>query len=298
MTFEVLDPGLFTTIQDPGRPGYGAYGVPEGGALDRSSHLLANRLAGNRAEAPTLEFALRGPRLRWGGRLPVRCALVGDGAQAITVKPGAIVECGVLRQSARGYFAAAGGFYARPVMGSASTCVVGGFGGLLGRALQAQDKLDLVSGRRRGHGDGGGGYDAHSAMVGAEVAEVPPGDTSSASLRVLEGPAAARLGATALTKAPWTVADGDRVGLRLSGPRLRVVRPQQSLPLCPGCVQVTGAGQPILLLREHPTVGGYPVVAVVIEADLDLAAQLRPGSLVRFMQVDEGAALRALRRLP
>jgi allophanate hydrolase subunit 2 len=321
MTFEILDPGLFTTIQDLGRPGFGAYGVPEGGALDRGAHRRANALVGNRPEAATLEFTLRGPRLRWGGRMPVRCAVVGDDDEVRDVKPGAVLDVGGLERSARGYVAAPGGFYARPLMGSASTFVVGGFGGLLGRALVARDRVDLVSARRRGEGRPAqtpigrvapGGERAADAgnpprgeapdRSGGDAADPPRDGRAGADrdaalpLRIIRGPAGSSTDANALAGAIWHVADGDRVGVRLRGPRLAVRPLDHSLPMCPGCIQVTASGQPILLLRDHPTVGGYPVLAVVIQADLDRAAQLRPGAEVRFEQVKEQEALRALRR--
>jgi biotin-dependent carboxylase-like uncharacterized protein len=287
VTFEVIDGGLVTTIQDLGRPGYGAYGVPEGGAMDRGAHGRANALAGNPPGAATLEFTLRGPRLRWGGRMPVRCGLAGDEEREILVKPGGVVDCGVLERAARGYFAAAGGFYARPVLGSASTLLVGGFGGFLGRPLKAQDKVDLVSGRRQK----GGGRPQPRADASPPPPRALPAAGTAWTLRVL--PAADSMPA-GLIGAEWTAVEGDRVGVRLRGTGLSAPPVGPSLPMCAGCVQVTRGGQPILLLRDHPTVGGYAVAAVVIQADLDLAGQLRPGATVRFVEVTEAEAIAAL----
>lgn len=279
MTFEVVEGGPLTTVQDLGRHGLGAYGVPDGGALDRGAHARANALVGNPAGSPTLEFTLVGPRLRWMGGSQVGCALVGDAEEVRVVRPGAVLDCGRLLTRARGYLAVPGGFQAQSVLGSAATSLAGALGGHLGRGLRRGDRLDLQ---------------AVAAPAGAgEVARptslAPP--PPAVVLRVLPGPG----GVTprALLASTWTALSGDRAGVRLDGARLAAAPLERSLPLVPGAVEATAGGTPLLLLREHPTVGGYPVVAVVIEADLDAAAQLRPGTRVRFAAVSEAEAVEA-----
>src|SRR5438309_2084744 len=141
MSFEVLDPGPATTVQDLGRPGYGAYGVPEGGAMDRGLLAAANRLAGNRRQLAALEFALKGPRLRWRGRARLHCAVAADRISAVTLAPDEELGGEVLRQRAYGYIAVSGGFEVPLVMGGRGTCLPGGFGGFEGRELRQGDRL-------------------------------------------------------------------------------------------------------------------------------------------------------------
>jgi len=267
MALEVLDPGPLTTVQDFGRPGHGACGVAEGGAMDRELLAAVNRAAGNRARAAGLEFALKGPQLRWHGRGPVRLAIGADEIRQVTLRPGEKLDCGALRRTAYGYIAVAGGIEVPVVMGSRSTCLAGNFGGLKGRALQAGDSLTLGL--------------APKALAPPATFRRPyaDGPVVLRVLRVSRGPAWRRLLA-----ADWRVATGNRVGVRLDGETLQLAPLRLSQGIPPGALQVTGSGQPILLLRDHPTVGGYPVVAVVVSADLDLASQVRPGAVIEFRE--------------
>jgi allophanate hydrolase subunit 2 len=265
---EVVVAGPATTVQDLGRPGYGAYGVPEGGAMDQGLAVLANRRAGNPESAPALEFVLTGPTLRWTGRRRLRCVVAGDGVSEVTLARGDELAVEALRDP--------------EVMGARGTCLPGGFGGFLGRELQAGDVLPVGRGRatskpRAGErrdpmpvdGDHSGGDLGGQAVT----LRVLPGDRAAARARTFRS----------LLAAQWVAGDGNRVGLRLQGPSLSERQLHLSQPIPPGAVQVSGAGQPILLLRDHPTVGGYPVIAVVVRQDLDLGARLRPGTPVRFV---------------
>jgi biotin-dependent carboxylase-like uncharacterized protein len=281
--FIVLQPGPLTTVQDGGRPGWGAYGVPEGGALDRESLRRANTLVGNPPGAPALEFSYRGPSLRWLGRRAIASAVSGDEESVRLVHPQDEMYAGFLTGRAHGYLAVPGGFAVERVLGGRGTCLSGGFGGHRGRALVAGDVLAVAPG-------GGAG--------GARARLTPRDEPETLTLAVLpfgDSEASARA-YRRLVRHGWRVETGDRVGVSLNGPALRLPGLGLSQPTCAGCIQVSGSGRPILLLRDHPTVGGYPVVAVVAQADLDQAARLRPGQTVRFAPITEADALLRLPR--
>ncbi|MGB2940533.1 MAG: allophanate hydrolase subunit 2 family protein [Candidatus Dormiibacterota bacterium] len=281
--FIVLQAGPLTTVQDSGRPGWGAYGVPEGGALDRESFRRANALVGNPPGAPALEFSYRGPTVRWRGRRPVACAVVGDEESVRLVRPDEEMYAGFLAGRAHGYIAVPGGFSVERVLGGRGTCLSGGFGGHLGRALVAGDVLAIAGAERGGR-----------ARTGLSVPDAVPAPLRLAALPFGDSDVAARA-FRGLTRATWRVETGDRVGISLTGAKLRLPALGLSQPTCPGAIQVSGDGRPIVLLRDHPTVGGYPVVAVLSLADLDRAAWLRPGQEVRFLATTQAEALGRLR---
>jgi antagonist of KipI len=249
----------------------------------------ANRLVGNRPKAAALEFALKGPTLRWRGRTPLRCVVVADRVREVTLAPGERLEGELLHRRAYGYIAVAGGFAAPLIMGGRGTCLPGGFGGLDGRELRQGDRLlvsdaasrdsalgDSVGEDRRPSRGGPRPINAPSQSenleAGARPLRILPGDRRLSNLSSYH----------ALLEGEWRAGAGNRVGLRLEGPRLSSGALHLSQPIPPGAIQVTGRGQPIVLLRDHPTIGGYPVVAVVVTADLDQCAQLRLGDRVRF----------------
>jgi allophanate hydrolase subunit 2 len=249
--------------------------------MDRALLARANGLAGNRANAPALEFALKGPRLRWRGRARLRCIVAADTITEVTLAPGDELAGGALRRRAYGYIAVSGGFDVPLVMGGRGTCLPGGFGGLGGRELRKGDLLpigDRPAGVRTGAHPPvplGEADDAPGPAAGADVltVRVLPGDRPSARSRSFRQ----------LLGAEWRAGPGNRVGIRLEGPGISERALHLSQPIPPGAIQVTGAGQPILLLRDHPTIGGYPVVAVVMTADLDHCAQLRAGDRLQFV---------------
>ncbi|WP_309229482.1 MULTISPECIES: biotin-dependent carboxyltransferase family protein [unclassified Blastococcus] len=276
----MLAPGPLATVQDLGRPGRAAIGVTRSGAADAASAALANRLVGNRPEAALLEVTAGGLRLRAGRTVLV--AVTGaplpvavDGRPApfaapMTLPPGAVLSLGTPWAGLRSYLAVRGGIDVPPVLGSRSTDTLSGLG-----------PPPLTAGTLLPVGD----LAADEPVV--DVAPVgPPPDRPV--LRVLPGPRRDWLDDAAwaaLTTQEWAVAaDSDRVGLRLTGPRLARAR-EGELPsegLVAGAVQVPPDGAPVLFLADHPVTGGYPVLAVVVTADLPLAAQLRPGDGVRF----------------
>jgi antagonist of KipI len=271
-----------TTVQDLGRPGYAHLGISASGAADALSLRAGNLLVGNAEGAAALEMTLAGGTFEFESRAVV--ALAGADFEAsmpmwtaVEVKPGAPVRCGHARSGARCYLCINGGIEIPLVLGSASTHVLTGLGGLEGRALKRGDLLACGARTLR----------AASPLVGT-----PPADRSSPNIIRVTAPANAH----ALCRAAWEVKeDSDRMGLRLRGPALDGHMGHmltEGVPL--GAIQVPPDGQPIILFVEHQTTGGYPKIANVISADFHAVGQLRPRDQVRFEQVSIDAALTLL----
>jgi biotin-dependent carboxylase-like uncharacterized protein len=293
---KVLAPGLHTTVQDLGRIGCQDIGVPVSGALDGFSLRLANALVGNRPEMPGLEILLGGPTFEVGGD-SVRIALAGPGAslaigdrsprmvaagESVTLSRGAVFQVVADRQSACCYLAVEGGIAVPLVLGSASTYVRAGLGGLEGRALRCGDIVPLAVGR---------------AVERAELRlPIPPSAARDQPIRIILGPQQEYFteeGLANLRDGEFRVSNSaDRMGMRLDGPPLRhrggwdIV----SDAIATGAIQVPGSGQPILLLADHQTTGGYPKIATVVSADLPVVGQRRPGDKLRFVPVAVEAA--------
>ena len=300
MNIHVLHPGFLTTVQDLGRPGWAHQGVSASGAADALSLRLGNRLCGNPEGAAALEMTLVGGRFEFDGA-GVVClagadfgpALDGRPAPpwtALPVRPGQVLQTGPTRGGARCYLCVRGGLDVPPVLGSASTHLLTGLGGLEGRALRKGDALSI-----RPH-------------------PLPPPDRfhrlnpaalerlhTSGPLRVVAGPQADHFTAAArelFLRAAYRVTEtSDRMGLRLAGPALEKSHAAdlvtEGAPL--GAVQAPRDGQPIILFVEHQTTGGYPKIAGVISADFHRLGQLRPRDEVRFELVSIAAALDLLR---
>ncbi len=284
---EVVDSGLLTTVQDLGRPGFGAEGVAASGAADAVSLAVANGLAGNAPGAPALEMTLLGGTFRFdaGGFVGIAGSDFGatiDGRpappwRAYEVAPGGIVRFGATREGARGYLGIHGGIAVPPFLGSASTHLPSGLGGFGGRALRRGDRLEIG-------GSPAGGIETDPVRIRRIVFR--------STLRVVGGPqegwftAAAR---RAFFEGEFVVGESsDRTGVRLVGPSL-AIEPARSLAtegVLPGQVQVTPDGRAIILGVDGPTTGGYPKIAAVIAADLPALGQLRPRDRVRFERVD------------
>ena len=298
MSVQVLAAGLCTTVQDRGREGSRHLGVGRAGALDAHACALANLLVGNPVDAPVLEITLAGPRLRFGRA--ARIALCGASIEAsaggtalpgwrpLLLPAGTELRLGACRQGARAYLAVDGGFAVASVLGSASTDLRGGFGGLAGRALVAGDVLPLGA--------------ARAPVVEALriapwwIDPAPELDFATpAVIRVLPG-SDATAPAAALCGREWRVAPAsDRQGLRLDGASLAVAdaRERVSEPVAPGTVQLPPDGRPIVLLADAQTHGGYPRIGHAIAADWPRLAQLRPGDVVRFEACTPAQARRA-----
>jgi antagonist of KipI len=295
---EVLAPGPFSTVQARGREGFRHLGVGLGGALDPDTLAIANLLVGNAPTAAALEIALAGPTLRF--IRPARVALCGAGFEArldgeafpgwhrVDVPAGSVLRIGGCRSGARAWFAIAGGLRVPDVLGSASTDLRGGFGGIEGRALRAGDFLD-----------------AEASAEAVERMRIAPWwidphalDPDPASpIRVLPGSDATDP-ANGLFAREWTVSPAsDRQGLRLDGGSLVLRDPREyvSEPIIPGTVQLPPGGQPIVLLADAQTHGGYPRIGHAIRADRGRLAQLRAGDTIRFAPCTHADALAAAR---
>src|SRR5438105_8306081 len=287
-----------TTIQDEGRWGLQARGVPVGGPMDPVSHRLANALVGNGRDAATLEITLLGPELEFDDERLV--AVTGaafdvwlDGRTVphnapFTAPAGARLRFGERRLGARAYLAVAGGIAVAPTLGSRATHLISAMGGLGGRALAAGDVLPL--------GEPTDVYGTVS-MPQAAVVQLPD---RHARLRVLPGPQTEYFSSDALEalqSAPYVIAsNSDRMGFRLEGPPLTHTRGadiiSDATPL--GVLQVPASGQPILLMADRQTTGGYPKIATVIAADISVAGQLGPGDQIAFSVCTPREALAAL----
>jgi biotin-dependent carboxylase-like uncharacterized protein len=302
----VLSPGLLTTIQDLGRPGYQSLGVPVGGALDPIALRAANVLVGNAPDAGALEVAYVGPtlvveadeaRLSFAGAeaaieiLPDETARSGERIatmRSIRLRRGEVVRIGALSGSAVLYVGVEGGFAVEPVLGSVSTYLRGAIGGWNGRALVKGDLLPL---RRSEPSDG-----EDRRLDGFDLAP-------RTELRAIAGPQSDHFSAGAVEQffnSEYTVSNSaDRMGMRLEGLPLEHARAINIISdgIAPGSVQVPGNGLPIVLLADRQTVGGYPKIATVVSADLPALGRLRIGTKIRFASVtieEAEAARRAL----
>ena len=301
MTLEVVEPGFLTTVQDAGRPEWAHLGVPRGGACDRWSLAVANLLAGNDAGAAAIEMTLAGPAL--AVRETTMIGLAGANLDGVVLGTGRRLEPGRSHRleagwtvafpggtstadaGLRAYLALPGGLDVKDVLGSASTLLSAGFGGIDGRALRTGD---VLRGRR-------GGEAAAQGLAWPTSDGDPIAGRTGQPIRVVAGPADASL--DALVDAEWRVgAASDRVGLRLEGPSLAAADVGELLShgVVDGAIQLPPGGAPIVLLADHQTTGGYPIVAVVISADHPRIGQLRPGATVRFVDVSLADARAAL----
>jgi biotin-dependent carboxylase-like uncharacterized protein len=261
---EVLDPGPLTTIQDLGRPGWAHLGVPPSGAADPDMLAEANALAGNADDAAALEATLVGPTLR--ALVPGTIAVVGtrDGDGTHALAAGDVLETGPT-VGARAYIAVRGGIEAEPTLGSRSTDLLTGLG-----------PPPLARGDRLAAGSAPPSSTRQRQTTREGPFRLHPGPRddwfTAAALRLLQD-------------TTWRVTtSANRVGIRLDGPSLERARDEELLSegLVTGALQVPPNGLPILLLNDHPTTGGYPVIAVVSAGDLPRAGQLKPGDELRF----------------
>ncbi len=275
---EIVAVGSLALVQDLGRPGHAAVGVPRSGAADRAALRLANRLVANAEDAAGIEVLLGGLVVR--ARRLLTVALAGAAAPAavdgtpvghhavLTLRPGQTLKLGVPDAGLRTYLAVRGGLAAVATLGSRATDTLSGLGP---DPLRAGDLLPV-----------GPEPDGWPLVDVAPVAP-PPGGT--VTLRARPGPQASWLtDPDALAGTSWTVSsESDRVGLRLAGePPARRDGELPSAGMVRGAVQLPPGGEPVILLADHPVTGGYPVVAVVLDADVDRAAQLRPGQPVHL----------------
>ena len=292
----VLAPGFLTTVQDLGRTGFRDSGVSAGGALDAHALRVANLLVGNEPSVAGLEVTLGGLRLRFddmraiawcGGAFDVRVGDVQLSAGRPAVVRGAeVVTIGHPEAGCRGWLAISGGIQVEKVLGSRSTDLRAQFGGVNGRPLRADDVLQLGAFAR---GASAALEACRVASWFAPVAWALPAAPAPV-LRIMRGSEWLRFAPEVrgvFLREPFTVTpNADRMGARLEGPPLRYDGPELlSEAVVAGTIQVPPSGQPIVLLPDCQTIGGYPKLAHVITVDLPIAAQLRAGDQVRFQLV-------------
>ncbi len=302
----VISPGLHSSIQDRGRFGYEAQGVPRSGAMDERSLALANLLVGNEPGEAGIECLVGGIELRFdvpaviavcGAAAPLE--LNGKGAsreEALSIQPGDVLRAGMADRGMRVYLAVRGGLAVEPVLGSRSTYERGGFGGLHGRPLAKGDRIPL------GIPDGSVG----AGMAGRRFPDGPlcpnPAGRSESgpivvrAMHLFEAVRFEEASVKRFFSEGYTVgAQSDRMGLRLAGAPLAHTRGADiaSSPVLPGTVQIPGDGQAIVLMADGQTTGGYTRIAQVAQVDLPLLAQARPGDAIRFVPISvaEAAAL-------
>ena len=308
MAIRIVNPGLSTTVQDLGRPGYYNIGIPLSGGMDRFALRVANMLVGNDENAAVLEAVFMGPEIEFtsdaivavaGAELPPKV----DGRAeptwtSFSIKKGQVLSFEYLKRGARAYIAIAGGIDVPVVLGSRSTYTLGALGGHEGRKLQKGDELGVLNlGRPAKSG----------AAVPSTLRRLPP---ENVELRTLPGLYWHRLTEQSgrnFFDDSWKVApEADRIGYRFRGGRpLEFVQrrqpfgagsdPSNIVDACYpyGSVQVPGGTEPIVLHRDAVSGGGYMMVGTVISADMDLIGQLQPHTPTKFVKVDLATALEA-----
>lgn len=286
---ELVSVPSLTTIQDLGRRGYQKFGVPVSGVMDEISARFANYLVGNDENAPLLEFVLKGPTIRFNASAvfaiggDVNAYLNGAPIEAwrsYWAKRGDILEIGSLRSGMYGYISFAGGIKCERILGSCSTYLRANFG----RALRAGDTLKL-------------GY---AILTGREGKKLPgefvPRYSNESEIRVIPGPQEEQFPKRSLKGEYRVSPESDRMGYRLEGPKIEggggIIT--DAIPL--GSIQVPENGQPIIMLADRQTTGGYAKIGVVARVDVSRVAQTRPGGRLRFKVISVGEAQNLLRK--
>ena len=301
MSIEILHPGLLTTVQDLGRQGHAAAGYVECGACDKFRYALSVLLSGNTRLVAALECTLIGPSLRFesdaliavcGEVRPLRNGRPVRVNHPIIMRAGDVLDIGEIG-GARAYVCAMGGIDVPEVLGSRSTDLRCHIGGLEGRALRAGDRLELAA-----HPSDAAMLAMRARASKAGVPLPPAGDT----VRAVPGPQLdrfTRAGVRAFFEGEYTLTPScDRMGLRLAGPAVEAAAGTDILSdaILEGSVQISPNGQPVVMLCDHQTLGGYAKIATVIPTDIPILAQKRPGERVRFQAIDAATAAALYRR--
>jgi len=291
----VLDPGMLTTVQDQGRLGYQSLGFTVSGAMDRRAARIANLLVGNTEREALLECSLVGATLEFTSDCVI--AITGakfqpelngepiDRYRAIEVKPRDVLSCGSFEIGMFGYIAFSGGLDLPEVMGSRSTTVKTGIGGLHGRALKKGDSIafmDVYRGQRE--------------LIARHLPVENPSEDETVKIRVVSGPQAddfTKEGISTFYNVAYEITDEvNRMGYRLDGPAVEhktgadII--SDGIPL--GAIQIVADGTPIVMLADRQTTGGYTKIATILSVDIPKFVQLAPGKIVKFEAVDVDTA--------
>lgn len=283
----ILEPGMLTTVQDLGRPGFASLGVPQGGAADSLSLRIANRLVGNPDSAACLECTLTGALIQFNQ--PATIALAGGTTtlsststpslelwKSHAIAAGEQLRIGPIKRGCRVYLAIRGGILVPRILNSSSTLLSAAFGGHQGRPLRVGDQLQLGEA---------------SQPSSPRVCSLPPNLLNQHTFRAIEQPLADHFDHAAAARfweSEFTISNhSDRAGLRLEGSAIPTLcrgrMPSQGM--IAGAIQVPESGQPIILGVDHPTTGGYPVIACIASVDLPALGQLTPRNIIRFEKI-------------
>lgn len=316
-TLRVINPGRLTTVQDLGRPGVASMGVPTGGAADSLSLRIANRLVGNADNAAGLEMTMLGGSFEFENDTHIAIA-GGEACVEIESKSGAIrnaqmctriqvrsgdtVRVGPIVRGVRTYLSIAGGIDVPQVLGSASTLLGAKLGGLEGRALRAGDQISWRDAALNETSNHQASFAIRTRLSVTLTSELNSQLLGRSVLRATDGPHFEEFDKPSLV-AFWNgsfrvSSRSDRVGVRLESVHNNIANASSggrmpSMGMMCGAVQVPPGGEPIILMADHPTTGGYPVIACVASVDLPRLGQLRPGEAIRFARVTREDALRA-----
>jgi antagonist of KipI len=292
MEMKILKAGLSTSVQDLGRYGYRAGGVPVCGPMDSVSLRIANLLVGNDEGSACLEVTLVGPEIEFSSDriIAVSGAKLShfEINRPLCVKAGEKIKFGSCVSGSRSYIAISGGIQTEPILGSRSTYLRGQFGGFEGRILKEGDSLKL-----------GKGLSLKKDVSGFYVAESPLHQYSGAlTLRVIEGAHKSEFSTGFFTQSYKVSSSSDRMGLRLKGKPLerKVTNDITSRAVVCGTIQVPADGQPIVLMADAQTLGGYPHIAHVCAVDLPLAGQLKANDVIEFSLITTNDAQELLKK--
>lgn len=294
MAIRISKAGIFDTVQDLGRIGYRRLGIGPGGALDRSAVRIINTLLGNNENAAVLEMHFPAPSIGFETHTVFAVAGADFGPRlnsseipnwtAISASPGDALTFSTRRTGMRAYLAVSGGLAGERWLGSASTDLFAEKGGVEGRKLAVGDTIA-----------GGGEADGHCLRI-APGPGILPAYSESPTLRITGGPEShllTALGENALLTSEFSVLrDSDRMGFRLAGPAIGLIRDVElvSSPVSPGTIQLLPDGNPVVLMAGCQTTGGYPRIGQVASVDLSLAAQIGPGDRLRFRRIEDAEA--------
>lgn len=276
--------GMLTTVQDRGRRTARRYGVPVGGAMDEFALRVANLLVGNAEDAAALECTVAGPDVSFTADtwVAVCGAAAGDVPQAkpLLVRAGETISLRQLKKGSRAYLAVAGGIEVPKVLGSAATYLRGQFGGHLGRALHVGDRLKI----------GPSTTSYQDTQYWSLASDFLPQHNTNAEVRFVPGPQWNWFSPEAIDQfqsdSYSVLPQSDRMGVRLAGPPILRSAPAEmnSEPVCAGAIQIPRDGQPIVLMADCQTIGGYPKIGHVVSIDLPVVAQLSAGETLRFRE--------------
>jgi antagonist of KipI len=297
----IVNPGLYTTVQDRGRWGYQQFGMPVAGAMDDYSLRVANILVGNDEYEAALETTLTGPEICFNtdaviaitgaNMLPIVNGQIVPMWRSIRLSKGDVLSFSAATSGARGYIAFAGGLDTPVVMGSRSTYIRGGIGGYEGRKLKSGDEINLRN----------SGLSLEQLVNRAIPTQYVPEYKTSCQIRAVPGPQDDCFTEESLERffsSEYEITgEADRMGYRLSGPALSHKSGPDIISdgINIGSIQVPGHGMPIVMMADRQTTGGYTKIATVISTDIALMAQLKPGDRVSFIRVDVSEAHRILR---